>query len=76
MTLLDCVLLIIEGSRSSLGNKLQYYAVCLTLRFKLSEYKLDFDVGIEAKYEEKIAGNIRDLLSLRYSATLTLSSLN
>ena len=33
----------------------------------MPEYEIDSDVSLEADYEEKEAGNIRDLLSLRDS---------
>ena len=49
-----------------------------TPRYTLPEYKVDFDMSLEADYEERLAGNIRELLSLRDStnSNFTFSELN
>ena len=77
ISLCDC--LAIEGSGSSVSYNLTVLSkVFHNPRFKLSEYKIDFDVSLEAEYEEKVAGNIKNLLSLRDStnSNFTFSELN
>ena len=74
-----CARLAIGGSGSSVSNNLTVLSdVFHTPRYTLPEYEIDSDVGLEADYEEKVAGNIRDLLSLRDSpnSSFTFSELN
>ena len=74
-----CVRLAIKGSGSSVSNNSTVLSnVFHTPRYTLPEYVIDSDVSLEADYEEKVAGNIRDLLSLRYSTNsgFTFSELN
>ena len=74
-----CARLAIEGSGSSVSNNLTVLSdVFHTLRYTLPEYEIDSGVSLEADYEEKVAGNIRDLLSLRDStnSSFTFSELN
>ena len=49
-----------------------------TPRYKLPEYKIDFNVSLEADYEETLAGSIKDPLSPRDStnSNFTFSELN
>ena len=71
--------LAIEGSGSSVSNNLTILSNVFHIpRYKLPEYKIDFDVRLEEDYEEKIVGNIRNLLSLKHSrkSNFTFSELN
>ena len=68
-----------EGSGSSVSNNLTVLSdVFHTPRYALQEYEIDSDVSLEADYEEQVAGNIRDLLSLRDStnSSFTFSEVN
>ena len=74
-----CARLAIEGGGSSVSNNLTVLSdVFHTPRYTLPEYEIDSDVSLQADYEEKVAGNIRDLLSLRDStnSSFTFSELN
>ena len=74
-----CALVATNGSGSAVSNNITVLSNLFHLpRYRLFEAKVVSESNIETEYEEIIAGNVRDMLSLRDSrnSLFTYSELN